>query len=202
MNLSQTPILQMDEQTAQSKQLMSSNNGLFGVIATSMALSFALLFYIAYFYGSVQTAGDILITPKNYYQVELRNADPLTNETLTYYVDKIVLIDHQNPASSKEKTILEPAYIKIFETLKDDNLAVLKKQTKANNPRLSLVLQLKPDGISAIPHEPLILQQVDFYADDQPYRISGRRDKKESDKSYYFLHKGICKDISYLLQLI
>ncbi len=193
----------MDEQRAPRAESTASNHALYRVLGGSAVLSFIALFSIAYFYGSVQTAGDILITPKSFYQVELRALDPETEKICTYYVENIELTDNVDPQAPKTKAILEPAYIKIFDTLKDDHLAVLKKHATNKTPRLSLMLQLGPDRLDKTkPHKPLILQQVDFFADDEPYRISGRLDKKQSEESFYFVHKGVCKDLDFLLQLI
>lgn len=191
----------MNESNELQKKAIKPNRALMSVLAGSVALSFFALFSIAYYYGAVQSTCDVLITPKNYPQATLSEKDALTGKSMTYFVGNILLIDYRDQETPKTIEIHETAYRKIFETLQEDHLAIAKRSSTGDQPLMSLVLQLKADTQTPLT-KPLILQQVDFYGDDQPYRVTGRLDKKTAGEEWYFVHKNVCKEVTQLLQLI
>ena len=93
----------------------------------------------------------------------------------------------------------EQTYQRIFQFLEKDLFLPSTGPERDLFVRYKLLFHMKPD--TNAPFDPITLQEIEFFSDNQTYRITGRRDLRKSDRAWLFKHKGVVDELKSIAQL-
>lgn len=186
--------------SAQSSQRGdASRTALTRILAISCAISLSAVFSLVYFFGSERMARDVLVHPETFAKIAIRDLDPTSGRNEEFYVDRIELQELVGGSLVAKTPIDERAYSDIFRMLESDPPLPTARFASELTPRFRLQFLMKPDA--KLPHESIVLQEIDFFADDQTYRVGGRKDLRQGDQSWFFRHRGIAGNLQSIAQL-
>lgn len=189
----------MDEQAVPIRPSTSNSSALMRVLILSIALSVGAVFSLVYFFGSERMTRDVLVHPEAFSKISIRDLDLKSGRSETFYIDKIELQELADGKIVSRFSIDEQTYKRIFKILEKDLFLLSTSATRDLFPRYKILFHMKPD--TSAPFDPIILQEIEIFSDNQTYRVTGRRDLQKSDRAWLFKHKGVIDEIESIAQL-